>query len=318
MERYDDIAARLETAKDFVRWGASEFSRAKLQFEHGTTNAFDEALNLVLFGLGLDHSIPPWALDGRLTDAEKRAVYAYIERRVRERKPYAYITNHARFAGLDFYVDERVLVPRSPIAELIEAGFEPWIDAGRVSRVLDLCTGSGCIAIACAYAFGDAAVDATDISSDALAVAKLNAERLHVADRVLLHRADVFEGLAPAPYDIIVSNPPYVDAQDMATLPDEHKHEPQLGLAAGVDGLDVVRRILARAREYLAPDGILVVEVGNSRWALEEAYPQLPFTWLEFERGQAEVFLLTAGQLAGPKPARAQQKAAKKKAKRVR
>ncbi len=318
MERYDDIAARLETAKDFVRWGASEFSRAQLQFEHGTSNAFDEALNLVLFGLGLDHSVPPWALDGRLTEAEKRASYTLIERRVRERKPYAYITNHARFAGLDFYVDERVLVPRSPIAELIEAGFEPWIDAGRVSRVLDLCTGSGCIAIACAYAFGDAAVDATDISPDAMAVAKLNAERLHVADRVLLHRADVFEGLEPAPYDIIVSNPPYVDAQDMATLPDEHKHEPRLGLAAGDDGLDVVRRILARAREYLAPDGILVVEVGNSRWALEQAYPRLPFTWLEFERGQAEVFLLTAEQLAGPKPAHAKKAGAKKKTKRGR
>ena len=320
MERFEDIAARLETAKDFVRWGASEFSRAKLHFEHGTSNAFDEALNLVLFGLGLDHSIPPWALDGRLTDPEKRAVYALIERRVRERKPYAYITQHARFAGLDFYVDERVLVPRSPIAELVEAGFEPWIDAGRVSRVLDLCTGSGCIAIACAYAFGDAAVDATDLSPDALEVARLNAERLHVTDRVLFHRADVFEGLPPAPYDIIVSNPPYVDAQDMSDLPDEHRHEPQLGLAAGADGLDVVRRILAGARDYLAPYGILVVEVGNSRWALEEAYPDLPFTWLEFERGQAEVFLLTAEQLAGPKPARkeAGKKNAKKKARRVR
>ena len=318
MERFEDIATRLETAKDFVRWGASAFSQAKLHFEHGTTNAVDEALNLVLFGLGLDHEIPPWLLDGRLTDAEKRAVHTLLERRVRERKPYAYITNHARFAGLDFYVDERVLVPRSPIAELIEAGFEPWIDAGRVSRVLDLCTGSGCIAIACAYAFGDAAVDATDISPDALDVARLNAERLHVSDRVLLHRVDVFEGLEPTPYDIIVSNPPYVDAVDMATLPDEHKHEPKLGLAAGADGLDIVRRILAGAKDYLAPDGILVVEVGNSRWALEEAYPQLPFTWLEFERGQAEVFLLTAAQLGGHKPARAKRSSTGKKPKRGR
>ena len=297
METFEDIAARLETPKDFVRWGASAFSRAGLHFEHGTANAVDEALNLVLHGLSLSHDIPPWLLDGRLTQAEKQAVYALLRRRVEERKPYAYITNRARFAGLDFYVDERVLVPRSPIGELIEAGFEPWIEPGRVSRVLDLCTGSGCIAIACAYAFGDAAVDAADVSPDALAVARINVEKLHVTDRVLLHQADVFEGLPPAPYDIIVSNPPYVDAEDMATLPDEHKHEPALGLAAGKDGLDVVRRILAGAGEYLAEDGILVVEVGNSRWALEEAYPKAPFTWLEFERGQAEVFLLRADQL---------------------
>jgi len=308
MEAFEDIAARLETPKDFVRWGASAFNRAGLHFEHGTANAVDEALNLVLHGLSLSHDIPPWLLDGRLTLAEKQTVYALLRRRVEERKPYAYITNHARFAGLDFYVDERVLVPRSPIGELIEAGFAPWIESERVSRVLDLCTGSGCIAIACAYAFGDAAVDATDISADALAVAKINVEKLHVADRVLLHQADVFEGLPLAPYDIIVSNPPYVDAQDMATLPDEHRHEPALGLAAGKDGLEVVRRILAGAPEYLAEGGILVVEVGNSRWALEEAYPKAPFTWLEFERGQAEVFLLTAAQVAALNPPRKAQR----------
>ena len=297
MEALEEITARLETPKDFIRWGASAFNRAGLHFEHGTANAVDEALNLVLHGLSLSHDIPPWLLDGRLTQTEKQAVYTLLRRRVDERKPYAYITNRARFAGLDFYVDERVLVPRSPIGELIEAGFEPWIEAGRVSRVLDLCTGSGCIAIACAYAFGDAAVDATDVSPDALAVAAINVDKLHVADRVLLHQANVFEGLAPVPYDIIVSNPPYVDAEDMATLPDEHKHEPALGLAAGNDGLDVVHRILAGAPAHLAEDGILVVEVGNSRWALEEAYPDAPFTWLEFERGQAEVFLLTAPQV---------------------
>jgi ribosomal protein L3 glutamine methyltransferase len=311
MERFEDIASRLETPKDFVRWGASAFNRAKLHFEHGTSNAVDEALNLVLHALGLDHDIPPWLLDGRLTDAEKRAVHGLLQRRVQERKPYAYITNHARFAGLDFYVDERVLVPRSPIAELIEAGFEPWIEAERVTRVLDLCTGSGCIAIACAYAFHDAAVDATDVSAEALEVARMNAERLHVADRVLLHRADVFEGLPAAPYDIVVSNPPYVDAEDMATLPDEHRHEPKLGLAAGHDGLDIVRRILAGAAGYLAADGILVVEVGNSRWALEQAYPELPFTWLEFQRGQAEVFLLRAEQLAALGKAKPHKKTAR-------
>jgi ribosomal protein L3 glutamine methyltransferase len=297
MEKFEELGARLETAKDFVRWGASAFNRAQLHFEHGTSNAVDEALNLVLHALDLGHDIPPWLLDGRLTEVEKRAAYDLLRRRVEERKPYAYITHKARFAGLDFYVDERVLVPRSPIAELIEAGFEPWIEPDRVSKVLDLCTGSGCIGIASAYAFGDAAVDATDVSADALAVAQMNAEKLHVADRVLFHRADVFDGLPEAPYDIIVSNPPYVDAEDMATLPDEHRHEPALGLAAGSDGLDIVRRILAGAGSYLAKDGILVVEVGNSRWALEQAYPDVPFTWLEFERGHAEVFLLKADQL---------------------
>ncbi|HEY3859646.1 MAG TPA: 50S ribosomal protein L3 N(5)-glutamine methyltransferase [Gammaproteobacteria bacterium] len=297
MERFEDIGARLETPKDFIRWGASAFNRAKLHFEHGTSNAVDEALNLVLHALALGHDIPPWLLDGRLTEAEKRSAYDLLRRRVEERKPYAYITNKARFAGLDFYVDERVLVPRSPIAELIESGFEPWIEPDRVSKVLDLCTGSGCIGIACAYAFGDAAVDATDVSDGALDVARINADKLHVADRVLLHKADVFDGLPEAPYDIIVSNPPYVDAEDMATLPDEHRHEPALGLAAGDDGLDIVRRILTGAGSYLAKDGILVVEVGNSRWALEQAYPDVPFTWLEFERGQAEVFLLKADQL---------------------
>lgn len=312
MERYEDIAARLDTPKDFIRWGASAFNRAKLHFEHGTSNAVDEALNLVLHALDLDHEIPPWLLDGRLTEAEKRAVYGLLQRRVQERKPYAYITNHARFAGLDFYVDERVLVPRSPIAELIENGFEPWIESDSVTRILDLCTGSGCIAVACAYAFHDAAVDAADVSADALEVARMNVERLHVADRVLLHRADVFEGLPEAPYDVIVSNPPYVDAEDMAGLPDEHRHEPKLGLAAGQDGLDIVRRILKDAPRYLAPHGILVVEVGNSRWALEQAYPDVPFTWLEFQRGDVEVFLLHAEQVA------AIGKPAKKKAARVR
>ncbi|MGH8282285.1 MAG: 50S ribosomal protein L3 N(5)-glutamine methyltransferase [Gammaproteobacteria bacterium] len=298
MEKFEDISIRLHMLADFVRWGASAFNRAHLHFGHGTSNAVDEALNLVLHGVQLDHDIPAWLLKTRLTDAEKHAVYDLLRRRVMERKPYAYITNHTRFAGLDFFVDERVVVPRSPIAELIEKGFEPWIKPERVRRVLDLCTGSGCIAIACARAFPNAAVDATDISAQALEVARINVERLHVTKQVKPYKADVFDGLPPARYDIIVSNPPYVDAQDMAALPDEHRHEPALGLAAGVDGLVLVRRILAGAPAYLAPDGILVVETGNSRWALEQEFPDVAFTWLEFERGQAEVFLLNAEQLS--------------------
>lgn len=297
MEQFEDISGKLHTLADFVRWGASAFSRAQLHFGHGNSNAVDEALNLVLHGVKLDHDIPPWLLETRLTEAEKRAVYALLRARLETRKPSAYITQHARFAGLDFYVDERVLVPRSPIAELIEKGFEPWIEPERVRRVLDLCTGSGCIAIACARAFPEAQVDASDISGDALEVARINVEKLHARGQVTLHRADVFQGLPAARYDIIVSNPPYVDAEDMATLPEEHRAEPVLGLSAGVDGLDVARRILAGAPEYLAPGGILVVEVGNSRWALEQAYPAVSFTWLEFQRGHAEVFVLDATQV---------------------
>lgn len=297
MDEFTAVSTELHTLADFVRWGASEFTRAHLQFAHGTGNAVDEALNLVLYGLGLDHEIPEWLLAARLTPAEQRAVYTLLRERVVTRKPYAYITHQARFAGLDFYVDERVLVPRSPIAELIERGFEPWIETGRVRRVLDLCTGSGCIAVGCAEAFSDARVDATDISEQALEVARINVERYGLQDRVKLQRLDLFAGLPPARYDLIVSNPPYVDDEDMAALPDEHRHEPAIGLRGGADGLTLVHRILAGAPDYLAADGILVVEVGNSRWALEREFPEAPFLWLEFERGQAEVFLLQASQV---------------------
>ncbi|MGH8278279.1 MAG: 50S ribosomal protein L3 N(5)-glutamine methyltransferase [Gammaproteobacteria bacterium] len=297
MDSFEEISSDLHSLADFVRWGASEFARAQLTFGHGTDNAVDEALNLVLHGLGLDHDCPEWILNARLTAGEKRTVYELLRTRVVTRKPYAYITHRARFAGLDFYVDERVLVPRSPLAELIERGFEPWVSPERVTRVLDLCTGSGCIAVACAEAFPAAQVDAADISGEALEVARINVERYQLAKRVRLLRADVFEGLGQARYDIVVSNPPYVDAEDMGTLPDEHRHEPALGLAGGSDGLAVVRRILAGAADHLASGGILVVEVGNSRRALERDFPEVPFVWLEFERSQAEVFLLNATQV---------------------
>ena len=292
MEKFEEINATFHTLADFVRWGTSIFNRAKLEFNHGTTNAVDEALYLVLHALNLDHDIPDWLLATQLTRNEKKVVYKQLRQRVEERKPSAYISHHARFAGLDFYVDKRVLVPRSPIAELIERRFEPWIDPSRVMRILDLCTGSGCIAIACAYAFPDAIVDATDISEDALNVARINVKRLHVANRVKLHQGSVYAGLEAAGYDIIVSNPPYLNSADMASLSIEHQKEPALGLAAGNDGLGVIRPILAGARKYLAADGILVVEVGNSRTALLQHCPHVPFTWLEFERGHAEVFML--------------------------
>lgn len=292
-----DAIAELVSIRDFVRWGASRFNEAGLFFGHGTDNALDESLALVLHALHLDHSLPADYLDARLTKAERAAVAALLELRFTTRKPAAYLTGHARFAGLDFQVTEDVLVPRSPIAELIHDGFAPWLDADQVGSVLDLCTGSGCIGIACAYAFPEARVDLTDISPAALAVARDNIAAHELDDRVEAIQADVWDGLPAGQYDLIVSNPPYVDAEDMAELPVEYQHEPALGLAAGEDGLDVVSRILAGAADRLNPDGILVVEVGRSAGHLMARYPGVPFLWLEFEHGGGGVFLLTADQL---------------------
>jgi len=297
MSSTEEVIDELVTVGDFVRWGASGFNEAGLTFGHGIDNALDEAFHLVTFALHLPHEIPPYMIETRLTRKERLAVYGILQKRVSTRLPAAYLTNEAWFAGIPFYVDERVLIPRSPIAELIEVGFEPWIDSSLVEDVLDLCTGSGCIAIACALAFPHAMVDATDLSSDALQVAHRNVEKHHVQDRVRLHEGDLFQGLAGRQYDVIVSNPPYVDAEDMAALPEEFLHEPRMGLEAGIDGLDIVRNILKEAHQYLKPGGILVVEVGNSAAALVDAYPELPFTWLEFERGGYGVFLLTKEQL---------------------
>lgn len=287
----------LSTIRDFVRWGASRFTEAGLFFGHGTDNALDESLALVLHALHLNHDLPPDFLASHLTLSERGDVLDLLQRRIDERMPAAYLTHQARFMGLDFYVNKHVLVPRSPIGELIEAGFAPWLDVDEVTDVLDLCTGSGCIGIACAYVFPDARVDITDLSPEALEVARTNVAKHHLDDRVQLYQADVFDGLGPAQYDLIVSNPPYVDAEDMADLPEEYRREPALGLAAGEDGLDIVRRILRRAGEYLRPGGILVVEVGRSAGHLITQYPGVPFLWLDFEHGGDGVFLLTADQL---------------------
>ncbi len=294
---YEAAAEELRTINDLVRWGASHFKRAGLYFGHGTDNAVDEALALVLFSLDLEFGLPAELMAGRLTKAERTAVLALFQRRIDEKVPAAYITQEAWFAGMKFFVDDRVLVPRSPIAELIDSGFEPWIDAGRVERVLDLCTGSGCIAIACAFAFPEASVDAVDISSDALHVAEVNVQRYHLQNQVQLIQSDVFEQLGRKTYDLIVSNPPYVDAGDMANLPTEFKREPVLGLAAGDDGLSVVTQILKNASQYLAPEGILVVEVGNSQAALSRKYPTVPFVWVDFSRGGEGVFVLESSVL---------------------
>jgi ribosomal protein L3 glutamine methyltransferase len=293
---FDAARDELLTIRDFLRWGASEFIAAKLFYGHGTDNTWDEAEQLVLHAINLSPPLGDEWLDARLTLPERKKVVANLARRIQERVPAAYITRQAWFAGLPFVVDERVLVPRSPIGELIQKRFEPWL-VNEPAQILDLCTGSGCIGIACAYAFPEAYVQLSDISFDALAVAEENIEQHGLAERVFAMQSDLFENLQGQVFDLIVSNPPYVDAEDMASLPEEYHAEPELGLASGDDGLDFTRRLLTEAVDYLSAQGVLLVEVGNSWPALEAAYPALPFTWIEFERGGHGVFLLNAEDL---------------------
>lgn len=287
----------LQTIRDFIRWAVSRFNENGLHFGHGTDSAWDEAVALVLHTLHLPHDINPAVLDARLTQAEKEKITHLLQRRIAERIPTAYLTHEAWFADMPFYVDERVLIPRSPIAELIKNHFQPWIDADEVMSILDVCTGSGCIAIAAASAFPDAHVDACDISEDALLVAKTNVLRHEMTEQVELFHSDLFNSLPKKTYDIIVSNPPYVDEEDMASLPAEYRHEPVLGLAAGKEGLNIVTRILKDAPRFLNPNGILIVEVGNSEYALREQFPDVPFTWIDFQHSDGGVFLLTAKEL---------------------
>lgn len=292
-----DVLTSLTTLRDYIRWAASRFTEAGLFFGHGNATALDEAAALVLHTLHQPYDLVDYYIATHLTHAERRRLFDVIELRINSRKPIAYITQDARFAGLSFYVDERVLVPRSSIAEMIQEQFTPWVDPDAVTRVLDLCTGSGCIAIACAYAFPDATIDAVDLSTDALDVAKINVAKHELEGEVHLWASDLFAALPPVQYDIIVSNPPYVAISEWQQLPAEFHAEPEMGFTGGESGLDIVLRILVQAKDFLSPQGILVVEVGSSAETLQDTFPNVPFCWLDFERGSEGVFLLTAEQV---------------------
>lgn len=295
MAQDTELRQRLQRVRDFVRWGASRFNEAGLWFGHGTDNAWDDALVLVMHALHLPDEQGPEVLDAQLLDAEKTAVLKLLRRRLDERLPAPYITGEAWFAGLRFQVDQRVLIPRSPLAELIDRRFSPWLTTDP-ARILDLCTGCGCIGIACAYAFPDAEIDLSDVSQDALDVADLNIAGHGLQERTRTLASDLFAKL-DGPYDLIVANPPYVDEEDLAMLPDEYRHEPLLALASGADGLDLTRRLLQEAEQHLTEEGVLIVELGNSWVHLDSEYPQIDFNWLEFEHGGHGVFALTRRQL---------------------
>ncbi|MEO5628159.1 MAG: 50S ribosomal protein L3 N(5)-glutamine methyltransferase [Thermomonas sp.] len=284
------MSQELQTIIDLIRYGASRFNAAGLTFGHSYDNALDEATQLTLHALHMPHDLSPVYGNARVTEAEKEEVLGLFLRRIEERIPAAYLTGEAWFAGLSFKSDPRALVPRSPIAELIESGFQPWLGDREVRRALDLCTGSGCIAIAMGHYSPAWQVDGTDISDEALALANENKQRLH-ADNVHLLKSDLFAGLSGQHYDLIVTNPPYVTDDETDALPSEYAHEPELGLRAGDDGLDLALRILRDAPLHLDRDGLLICEVGEAEQALVKLLPQLPLAWVEFKVGQMGIFV---------------------------
>ena len=286
----------LKTVRDLVRWGASEFARNGLYFGHGTDNALDESFHLVLHALRLPADLPSVYLEARVTEDERDTTLKLLRKRVKLRMPAAYLIGEIQFAGLTFHVDERVLIPRSPIGELIAKRFEPWL-AIEPQRILDLCSGSGCIGIACAHAFPDARVDLAERDVAALEVCRRNVELHRCADRVHMIRSDVFAALEGNRYDLIVANPPYVPSDEVDALPREFKHEPRVALDAGKDGMDIVARILDEAPAHLSVDGLLICEVGGSVPEFAARWPRLPVTWIEFEHGGDGVFLISRADL---------------------
>jgi len=287
----------LNTIGEIINYAFTQFKRKKIYFGHGTNNPWDEAVYLVLSSLRLPINSSRKILSNRLKVNEKKRILDEIENRVKKRIPTAYLTNEAWFLGRSFYVDERVIIPRSPIAELIAKRFMPWINPGKVSRILDIGTGSGCIAISLAYAFPQAKIDAIDISPAALKVAEINCAKHKMTKKVRCLQSDLFKKLQCQKYDIIVSNPPYVSQKEMKALPKEYTHEPDLALFGGRNGNEIIDRIINDAFRYLSPKGILIVETGNSASKVMKKYKHLPFVWLEFEEGDSEVFLLSKEQL---------------------
>jgi ribosomal protein L3 glutamine methyltransferase len=293
------MTAELATVVDLIRYAASQFNAAGLTFGHSHDNAIDEATHLVLSTLHLPPDLPPAYGGARVTAEEKARVLALIERRISTREPVAYLVGEAWFAGMPFKADRRALVPRSPIAELIENGFSPWLDDREVERALDLCAGSGCIGIAMAAHNPRWRVDLADVSDEALALARDNIGLHRLGDRVRTVHSDLFAGLQGERYDLIVSNPPYVTDREYVALPGEYVHEPKLGLAAGGDGLDIALRILDRAADHLTDRGLLIVEVGESEHALNALLPELPFVWVDFKVGPMGVFVIDRRDLVG-------------------
>jgi len=291
-----DTLKELHTIQDWLRWATSQFNASDIYYGHGADNPWDEAVQLILPSLSLPINMPKEIKSARLTLSERHCILERIIRRINERIPVAYLTNTAWFCGQSYYVNEQVLIPRSPIGEFIEDHFYGLLSV-KPAHILDMCTGSGCIAIACAEAFPEAEVDAVDISRGALAVAECNIEQYGLENRVTPIYSDLFNDLPRITYDLIVTNPPYVDAKDMNDLPPEFLFEPRLGLEAGEDGLKLVQRILSSAGRFLKEKGVLICEVGNSQGSLIEKHPDVPFLWLQCQKGGEGLFVLTKEQV---------------------
>ncbi|CAH0990630.1 50S ribosomal protein L3 glutamine methyltransferase [Sinobacterium norvegicum] len=304
MQQLQQVAEQLSQLKDYIRWGTSQFEAAGIFYGQGIPTPWEEATILAYHALHLPAHAPVEFLDCTLTMVERQQILSLYQRRVEERIPVAYLVGKAVYAGIEFLVDARVIVPRSPIAEMIEAQFQPWLGEVEVERILDLCAGSGCIGMVCAAHFPEAQVDLLELSDEAIEIAEKNIAHHHLQQQVIIHSSNVFSALQPDidRFDIIVTNPPYVDMADIASMPAEYHHEPAMALGSGDDGLDITVQILAQASDYLTADGILVVEVGNSGEQLEELFPAISFDWVEFERGGFGVFVMNSAELEAYKP----------------